>query len=264
MSNDDSTDDQVAMQAKEDSSLTLPLTIIGVTLLVSAGFLYYYFGPSYNELTGNVADPSASKSPVSVSVEGHDFRIPANHMRYPKDRRGGTRDRVALYALLPRFEPFSPGKKEVFETERIDSPIIYFEISGHQFALDEKGRFERLYKEHIVDLAGSQGPDGLTRYEFDGTTGYKDEDLFALGIDSDQPVLIRCYRETATIPMPDCRRDDVRISDDLAVSYRFKRHWLADWRTIDKDIMDNITAWKTAPLKPAAPAGDPADDQAEG
>lgn len=236
-------DDQMGMEAKEDSSLTLPLTIIGVTLLVSAGFLYYYFGPSISKIRGNVADFTESEALVQLTIEGQDFRIPANYTRYPKDRRGGVRDRVALYALLPDFEPYSPARQEIFETDSLDSPVIYFEIGGHQYALDEKGRFDLLYKERIVDLNGTAGPDGLTRYEFDGSIGYKDVDVFTLDIDSENPKVIRCNRQTATIPMPDCRREDIRISKDLSVSYWYKRHWLADWRVIDQTVLAHIDQW---------------------
>lgn len=246
MSDDRSSDDQMGMQAKEDSSLTLPLTIIGVTLLVSLGFLYYYFGPSIGELTGNEVDPTTSQDLVKVTIQGTNFTIPGNHMRYPKDRRGGARERVALYALLPKFAPYSESKREIFESESVDSPVIYFEISGYQFALDEAGRFDELYREHIVDLNGHPGPDGLTMFEFDGSTGYKDEDVFTWDLDTDNPIIIRCYRKTPTIPMPDCRRDDAKIAENLVVSYRFKRHWLAEWRKIDKTIHAKVQLWMTA------------------
>lgn len=250
---EDATGDD-GLEAKEDSSLTLPLTIIGVTLLLSLGFLYYYFGPSISELAGDVADPSESSAPVTLTVGGAEFRIPTNYTRFPKDRRGGERDQVSLYALLPDFEPFSHGDKETFEQESKTSPVIYFEINTPPFLLDEKPRLEKLYRDHIGSPP-SQGPDGLTRYSFDGSTGYKDEDLFIFDEDTDHPVILRCYRETGTINMPSCRRD-MNISDKLSISYRYQRHWLPQWRAIDAEVQKLVNSWMVDETTPAPAAAD--------
>lgn len=231
--------DEFSIEAKQDSSWTLAFTVIGVTLLLSFGFVYYYFGPTLSELTGDAPDPTASEELISLSIGGESFLIRANYTRFPRARRGGNRNEVALYALLPKLEPYTLETQSVFSGNEADSPVIFFEVSDYQTALSEKQRFERIYLENTVDKKGRQGPYGFTIFQFSENSGYKDEDLFVYGKDTDSPVIIRCYKKSETIPSPHCRRD-FRTSETLLLSYRYKRPWLAQWRAIDQALQNFV------------------------
>ncbi len=220
----------------------MPLTVLGVTLLLSFGFLYYYFGPTIRELRGDSPDPSASVAPLYMSVGEVPLVIPTNFTRFPRARRGGERESVSLYALLPDFKPFTPDKSEIFDSNVPDSPVIYFEISAFRTALEEGERLEKVYIEKVIDDYGRDGPYGLTAYDFGENTGYKNEDLFVYYGEERGPVVLRCYEETELIPSPHCRRD-MRLNDKLALSYRYKRPWLAQWRTIDEDVKSLVLSF---------------------
>ena len=230
--------EEFSIEAKQDSNWTLPFTIIGVTLLLSFGFLYYYFGPTLSELAGDTPDPSASDELIRMSIGNIDFQIPTSYTRFPRARRGGERSSVSLYALLPNLESYSGDQRDIFEGNEADSPVIYFEIGVHQSTLEESEMLTRIYLDNVNDIEGRVGPYGLTAYEFSDTSGYKDEDLFVFEDESALPVVIRCFRETDLIPSPHCRRD-MRLSETLSLTYRYKRPWLAQWR----DINDKIQAF---------------------
>lgn len=223
------------VEAKQDSSWTLPLTIIGVTLLLSFGFVYYYFGPTISELRGDTPDPSASALPVDIAIGGVDLVVPTNFTRYPRARTPGVKDSVSLYALLPDLEAFSTEKQEIFDNNESDSPVIYFTINSYDAALEESERLDRIYLELVVDPKGRQGPYGLTVYEFIENSGYKDEDLFVDYDQDGETVVIRCYRQQDHIPSPHCRRD-LRLTETLGLSYIYKRPWLAQWKEIDRNV----------------------------
>ncbi len=250
--------DEFSIEAKQDSSWTLAFTILGVTLLLSLGFFYYYFGPTLSELTGDTPDPTASEDLIPLKIGDVSFLIPASYTRFPRARRGGQRDEVALYALLPDFEPYSSETKELFENNAPDSPVIYFEIISFTPALTEKERLERVYMENVVDRKGRQGPYGFRMYQFMENTGYKDEDLFVYGRNTDSPVVIRCYRETELIPSPHCRRD-LELTDTLLLSYRYKRPWLAQWRAIDQSLRAFVLSLRVPSPTPKPPPPETSD-----
>jgi len=246
--------DDFSIEPQQDSSWTLAITVIGVTLLLSFGFVYYYFGPTLTELTGDAPDPTTSEELIALSIGGESFMIPANFTRFPRARRGGNRDEVSLHALLPKLGPYTVENQSIFDRNDASSPVIFFDISTYQTALSEKQRFERIYLENVVDKQGRQGPYGFTVFQFSETSGYRDEDLFVYGKNTASPVIIRCYKNTDIIPSPHCRRD-FRINENLLLSYRYKRPWLAQWRAIDQALQNFVRALHipTPVPKPAPP-----------
>ena len=78
MSNTNFSDDDV----KTESSWTGPLRVLIIVLILSAAFLYYYFGPSVEDIQGNNPRASASDLPINISIAERDFVIPENYTQF--------------------------------------------------------------------------------------------------------------------------------------------------------------------------------------
>jgi hypothetical protein len=221
--------------AQEESSWTTPLRIFFITVVLAGGYLYYYLGPSVDDIQGNTPKASVSTVPIELIVGGTTFSIPENFTQFPRARRGGVRDNVALYAMLPNLGPFTHDDAEYFEDSTKTSPIVHFQIESYRAPFNEEERFSRIYRPKIADLEGSKGPDGLTAYTFREGSGYQDEDLFVGKDDLGNMVLLRCTRVESKLLYPNCRRDS-QMTDTVGLSYRFKRSRLDSWREIDNDV----------------------------
>ncbi|HXI87178.1 MAG TPA: hypothetical protein VNH64_06945 [Parvularculaceae bacterium] len=228
-------------EVKEESSWRYPLGIFIATLVLCAIFLYYYVGPNVDELSGNVPSPAISEEPVAFSIAGVSFSTPTNYTVYPKDRRGGDRDDVSLYALWPTLSGYTPARRDDFINDAPDTRRIDITISRRTSAFDEVERIDTLYLPQTTDDHGVRTPYQLVKYAFKDqranvpTNGYADTELY-LGTASDgRELALFCFDEKVSIKSPDCWRQ-YELGPDLSVTYRFKRPYLAEWKAIDTQV----------------------------
>ncbi|MFO1186395.1 MAG: hypothetical protein U1E87_02415 [Alphaproteobacteria bacterium] len=226
---------------KTESSWAGPARILFITLILAGGFVYYYFGPSVEDLQGNSPKASTSREPVTVQIAGDAFTIPQNYTQFSKTRRGGAQDTVELFAILPDFEGFTIAHQEDFEGNAENSPVVHitlqdlhaqsrrFQNEKLEQRMTEREKFERIYLPLVVDPKGDSARYGFTRYRLTNTWGGADEDLFVHEASDGGIVLYRCLQNVANMPSPWCRRD-VMLNDRLTLSYRFKRSRLSEWR----------------------------------
>jgi hypothetical protein len=146
---------------------------------------------------------------------------------------------LSLWALYPGFHGYTDWESSTFAGNSADSPIIYMLIREDRFNINETARLQRIYLSYVVDPAGKPGPFGLTQYTFRDDSGYRNEDLF-VGQSGKGLVVLRCVRLSQDVPSPSCLRDE-RMGKNIALSYRFKRTHLADWRDIASGI-DTLVA----------------------
>jgi hypothetical protein len=250
-----------------ESSWAGPARILFITLILAGGFVYYYFGPSVDELQGNSPKASTSKEPVTVSVAGQTFTIPQNYTQFVKTRRGGVQDTVDLYAILPDLEGFTIAHQDYFEGNAENSPIIHISLQDlyapdRRFGeekltqrMTEREKFERIYLPLAVDPKGESARYGFTRYRLSASWGGQDEDLFVHEASDGGVVLYRCLEAVASMPSPWCRRD-LMLTDRLALNYRFKRQRLSDWRDTDDKVMKLVESFRR--LAPRPPSSQPA------
>lgn len=228
-------------EVKQESSWRYPLGIFLATLVLCAIFLYYYVGPSVDELGGNVPSPAISEEPIAITVGDLAFAIPANYTVFPRDRRGGARDEVWLYALWPTLSGYAPSRREDFienapDTRRIDI-LVATRTSPHT----ERERIDILYLPATTDRRGARTPWQLIKYEFKEqranvpTSGYAGTELY-LGEEGEGDVLaIFCFKERDDTPSPECWRE-LELNSGVTLTYRFKRPYLAEWRKIDQEV----------------------------
>jgi len=223
------------MEAIEEPSWAIPVTVIVVVGILSLGFLAYYFAPTVTEILGHAPKPSEETQPVDVVIAGVRHLIPTNYTRFAYGRRGGVQDKVELYALLPDLKPYEPDVMEAFQDASADSKVAYFDIEAQQDGLTEDNRFRKLYLKLVTDVHGDRGPYGLRRYDFDKTTAYRDEELLVRENDDGTVIMFRCYKDRARIVSPTCRRD-LELGNGLELHYRFMRSQLGNWKDIDESL----------------------------
>ena len=217
-------------QVQERSGWLLPIAVFVVTAVLSAFFLLYYLAPNPGSFIEEHARPTSRRDAVKLWIGGIPFTIPANYLPYAGGRKGGARKEVALYAALPDFRGYSDTDSPIFSANNAGSPIVYMLIREEAFNLPEAIRLQRIYLNDVVDGRGRKGLFGLVQYEFRDDSGYRGEDLF-VGQTGRGVVVMHCVRLSQNVPSPSCLRDMV-LARGVALSYRFKRSQLANWRSI--------------------------------
>jgi hypothetical protein len=232
-------------EVKEESPWRYPAIIIVLTLILSGGVAYYYFGPSISDIRGDTPQASAKETPIHMEIGDSRFVIPENYTQYPRARRGGPRDSVSLYAIYPNFAPYARRHDDFFAENTPNNPVIYFEIHIQRLPMTEADRVEQIYREHLDGEEGQQLGFGLTEHHFANGTPYQDEDLFLGENDNGDVVAILCTQASSVVPSPNCRRD-MELSDGLRLSYRFKRHHLEEWRAINEGLVNLVDSFRTS------------------
>jgi hypothetical protein len=225
---------------RKRSGWLIPLTVFGVTFVLSAMILLLYLAPSAPGLFEEQAAPTSRSDSVPLSVAGRPFHIPANYLIYDSARTGGERVEIALFALLPDFSGWSNWAADEFSSNAADSRVAYLTIHKQRIGLKEADKLARVYFDYVADRHGSEGPYGLRQYGFRADTGYRNEDLF-VGQTETGPVVLRCVKLSPEVPSPSCLRETL-VAPGVSLTLRFKRAHLEDWHDItartDKLIAD--------------------------
>lgn len=236
-------------EVREESGWRYPFLIFVATLLLSGFVLVYYFGPRPEELSGDVPRPSISEDSVIISVGGLQFDVPANHTVFPRDRRPGARDSLALYAAWPRMDGYTPSRRIDFVENRRNSRRIDVLIEENNTPFDEPERLEILYKQHVTDAGGVPDENGLTKYTFGRASslapgaGYENRIMYTGLTEDGELAVIFCYDypDESLIPA-DCYRI-YDVTEEVWVRYIFKEVYLPEWRKIDlavKAFVDDL------------------------
>lgn len=225
----------------------LPL-LVALSIAVFSGlFLYYYFGPTPQDILGSSPHASASSRRVEAIVGGTRFLIPENFTRYPAQRRGGTQREIAMHALLPDFSPWAPDLQSEFTDNSANANVIYFTLHKADKVLPAERRLKDIYARYLTSDKPDGRIDGLEKFSFREDSGYRDQDLFVSKDHLDRIVLITCQHMTALIQSPNCSRT-MLLTRELALTYRYKRAHLDDWQKIDERIIHMVASFKAPGL----------------
>jgi len=226
---------------RKHSGWVIPLTVFIATLSLSAAFLVLYLAPSGPDLFGKQLSPTSRSDIISLSVGGRPFRIPANYLPYAASRQGGTQKEIDLFALLPGLTGWSNWEADAFASNAPDSKVLYLTLHQDRVGLNEAGKLSRVYLDYVQERQGRPGPFGLRQYRFREDTGYRNEDLF-VGNSEKGPVVMRCVQVSREVPSPSCLRETL-IARGVALSYRFKREHLSQWREIAAKVDTLMTGF---------------------
>jgi hypothetical protein len=233
--------EEFAGPAKRRSGWVIPLTVFFVTACLSALVLAYYFAPAPPGLAQEQPAPTDANRPIELALGFTHLRIPANYILLASARRGGVMNELALIALLPDFQGYTLGAAQDLTANAPDSRIINLMLKSDQTLLPEGERLDRIYMAQVENPKGQVGPYGLRQYAFRADSGYHDQDLF-VGTGSQGPIVLLCTKLASDIPSPNCLRD-LPLRTGLALSYRFKRAQLSQWRTMDTRIQALLDAF---------------------
>jgi hypothetical protein len=227
---------------RQHSGWLIPLTVFVITAALSALILLYYIAPNPAAFIEQHTKPTTATTPVRISIDGHKLKVPANYIIYAGTRKGGARDHVALFAALPDFRGYSEAEAAAFADHSSNSPVVHILIRHERLNLPEAERLKRIYLSYVKNQKGTPGPFGLTQYHFRNDSGYRDEDLFVGKLDGHM-VVMRCSRFTPDMANPNCLRDR-RLSESVAMTYRFKRAHLGTWRQIATGVATLVSRFE--------------------
>jgi hypothetical protein len=225
----------------------IPALVLIAVLTFSGVFLYYYFGPTTGELLGHDPKASAAMRRIEAVVGGTRFLVPENYTRYPSQRGGGRQPELAMHALLPDFAPYAPERQDEFSDNTPDAQVVFFTLQEAGAMLPAERRLKEVYSYYLASTAGEKERTGLEKFSFKQNSGYRDQDLL-VGTDNDgRLVLITCQRKTALVESPNCTRS-LLLTKNLALTYRYKRAHLEEWRRIDELMIRLVTSFEAPGL----------------
>jgi hypothetical protein len=226
--------------AKERSGWLIPLAVFVITAALTSLFLaYYLYGPRL--LGAEPPAPTDSVEPVALEVHGTGFHIPANYILFASARKGGSVEKLDMVALLPDLQGYTLGSADAFSSDESNSPVVSLSLGSNGLAISDGERLDRIYMPYITNPDGAQGPYGLTQYDFNADSGYRDQVLFVSATPTGQALFL-CFKPSELVPAPTCLRT-VPVAEHLSLTYRFKRLQLEHWNDIDTGIRALIGAF---------------------
>lgn len=183
------------------------------------------------------------QSPVEysdITMGPYHLRIPKSYLYYKNDLKGGARNEIHMYALLPDISPrtqqnqeqvqfsFFPGRKQV-----ITFNLYYF--GNHKvMSSEELLHFLRSSKTLDPNHPGETAEFGLTVYPPKPDEIF--DEIFSYQYEDGELYVLQCrrYGRDGKPPVnPSCKRRNVYIADGLYLNYEFERGHLKSWRDTD-------------------------------
>lgn len=183
-----------------------------------------------------LADRTAQTAPVEVTISQTRLKVPANLIRFSGQRAGGQMARLDLALLWPAMTGYSQTSARQFDDTSAKAPLVFLTIAPKRLETDTTGRLASIYSHFFTGAAQSQH--GLTMRAMRDGIGYENE-LVAFEAGATDPFVARCYANTGASTPDTCLRE-IHIFGNLAVTYRFRRSLLTDWRQLDHGIRNVI------------------------
>jgi hypothetical protein len=215
----------------QHSGWLLPAGFAFAIMLLSGLLLGWYLRPGVRApaaLTGQ-------SELVPIALGGLNLRVPANYIQNPAARSGGPQESLALAALFPSWQGYSPELARQFQGNAPDSQVVRILIRRDINVMDAATRLARIYRPSLAAPEGVIGPFGLRRYGFADNSGYERTDLFVGGSGSGLRLLL-CEQPAPDLPSPNCQATDRPLAEGVSYSFRFKRAWLARWRELSGGV----------------------------
>lgn len=210
--------------------LLVPLALLAALIAAAGAFIFYVLWPKWPEA------PVAADAPaIPVIVGGALFNVPPAAIRTAVQRQPGAHERLDLVFLWPSLAP-PQGREQAAEPIAVGAdgiPLaiirdrLFVTIAASVAALAPLERLRSVYPRYLAE-EWTSGPDGLAVRPFRGGTPYEGEDLVYV-LDQPERFFARCTRVVRAVPGT-CIHE--RLLDGAAITLRFPRQWLHDWRAV--------------------------------
>ena len=179
---------------------------------------------------------------VEAVVGNNVLAVPANYVRFEKQRADGEAHRLDLYLRWPDLEGYSDEARDDFNHRGGSRRILFLTLEPETMSRDMSARFDPIYR-RLIELPGTPAIAGLRSYQFLETSGYMNEILMVGdGVDG-RPFVARCLTgQVAAESLAPCERD-VRFGDELSLTYRFPAALLGEWQELDKAVLGKMQAF---------------------
>lgn len=189
-------------------------------------------------------EDDVSPRPVQIRVGETALTVPANHIRFADQRRGGALPRLDLAAFWPGLTGVSPDSRTAFATLGVALPqgqaVLQIAVEPRTVALDSAARLASVYVRFLADEPAdatiAPAVDGLVVRRFRADSPYADETLY-FEPGAVHPFVARCFPRATG----DARRlclMEVPLGKDLFAAIRFPPALLSDWMTLRVDLHD--------------------------
>lgn len=205
-------------------------------------------------LTGHDAlgfsEGNATQEIAHIEIEGSHFVIPKGFIWHEGAWKGGKRDGVNMWALLPDMQPRTEKNKSEFDgpggfrnkvgilLHRLYKPVSQ-EEGGDWQAKRKQQSFEWKVKE-FTQGEPVDGPYGFRMYKGNKRAAWG-EWLFRTMPDGSL-YFIGCHADSQG-PSPGCSAE-IYLSDKHFVRYTYGKPYLKDWQVIDKKVRELIRGFE--------------------
>lgn len=188
------------------------------------------------------SDPSGfsdDTQPVSVTISSVRLNIPQNLIRFQKQRKPGSHDRLDLFFDWPSLDGYTKETRDNFENTNTTDSLIFVSLEKSPPLDAPQQRLDQIYRRFLIGKPW-RGPNGLIGQSFDPQSGYGAEDVFYAHTDT--VFLTRCLREkyAATNKLRPTCLYDFTLKNGVNVHVRFTRSYLKHWREINTAIKREI------------------------
>jgi hypothetical protein len=208
--------------------LVLIASIFASAMIVAVASIAYLLAPQWPETPATTDVP-----PLPIVVADVVFNVPPAAIRIPMQRRAGPQERIDLAYLWPDLTP--PDGSTASSV-----PRLFVTIESAQPTLAPAERLKTIYPRY-ADIPSAADPEGLTIAPFRDGTPYQGEDIIYESSAPDR-FLVRCSRARGELTLATCLYE--RAVGTAALTFRFPRNWLGDWRAVEGGIDRLIERWR--------------------
>jgi hypothetical protein len=249
MSGDNNSD--LSGQVEKGSGWTISFELLGV-IIVLGGIAYWFLTGQSIDISGTTPNPTASKDPVDLSIDGYTLTIPANYLPLGRNRAGGDQEDVKLQALLPDMRGWSQQDSGMFASNAPDARVVQIAFGLTKDRNSEKQRFEKVLRPQLANAEGEPGPYGLTKYAFAEGQGSDGVEIYTFTAGENALIVLQCEKAGDPDSGPSCWRTiKPAEKDTVALTYRFKKSLLAEWPAIDQGVVRLLKQFRGEVKAPA-------------